>query len=169
MSDEQRELDVEGEQHREDRDDHHDVRHEHRYEHHELVDLAQVEVRPRHQVPDLRAVVVPEVQLLQVREQLGSQHVLGAVSAVERAVPTQPRAQRRGQPEHEDHPAPLGDHRAVVGREAVVDRGARRERHEDLGADPEERHCEPERDPPPGALGGAVTTMRRPPRRSSGE
>ena len=50
-------------------DDHHHVRREHRHEDREQVDLAQVEVRPRHQVPDLRPVVVPEVQLLQVREQ----------------------------------------------------------------------------------------------------
>ena len=64
----QREL--QREQDRKDGDDHHHVRGEHRNEQHELVDLTEVEVRPRHQVPDLRAVVVPEVQLLEVCEQL---------------------------------------------------------------------------------------------------
>ena len=68
---------------------------EHGHEHDELVDLAEVEVGPRHQVPDLGAVVVAEVQLLQVREQLRAQHVLGAVRDVERAVPADAGTQRR--------------------------------------------------------------------------
>ena len=49
---------------------------------------------PRHQVPDLRAVVIAEVQLLEMREELRAQHVLGAVRDVERGVPAEPRATR---------------------------------------------------------------------------
>ena len=44
--------------------------------------------------PICGAVVIPEVQLLQVREELRPQHVLGAVRDVERGVPPEPRAHR---------------------------------------------------------------------------
>ena len=77
---------------RQDRDDHDEVREEDGHETTSLVDLAEVEVRGRrHQVPDLGAVVIAEVQLLQVREQLRAQHVLGAVRDVERGVPADSR------------------------------------------------------------------------------
>ena len=72
-----RELRVEDEQHDRDAEHHHEVGARDGDEHEQHLHLLRVRAHPRHQLTDLRAVVVPEVQPLQVVEQPAPQLGLG--------------------------------------------------------------------------------------------
>ena len=132
-----------------------------RDEHEEQLDLAQVGVRARHQLPRLRAVVVREVEPLEVRVEVTPQVRLGSQRDRERRVPPARGAQRDEDRDRADRERPVQQRVGVVGIDTVVDGALREQRGRDLRDGPAERRHHADDDPAPcsgGARGASCAT-----------
>jgi hypothetical protein len=146
---EQREAPVDEEQDHRDRNDGDGVGDGEGDEHDELLDLLQVGVGPAHEVAGLHAVVVGEVEALEVGEHLISQARLDDAGFAERPVPTQPR-EGGGQQRRDADGGRPGDERGPVARDdALIDGPLDERRCAHLGDGPQQPDHHADRDADP--------------------